>query len=391
MKLRRAAFIVCLALSAAAAVPADTLVRNAAEFRAAVAAAQPGDRIVLQGGDYGGGYQFANLRGEPDRPIVIAAANVGTPPRFSGGSVGIHLAKPAYVELVGLEFTRHSANGLNIDDGGELTGMGAHHLVLRGLRVTDIGAAGNQDGIKISGVSDFHILDCTIERWGTRGGSAIDAVGCHRGLVEGNVFRHGDAPGCSGVQCKGGSTEIAIRANRFENAGGRAVNIGGSTGRQFFRPPLAGDGPQAESRAIRVEGNTFIGGMTPVAFAGADGGVVRFNTIERPSRWALRILQENRAADFVACRNGEFTDNVIIFESTGWSEGGVNIGPGTAAETFTFARNWWYCADRPERSAPRLPSPERDGVHGRAPAAAANVAGAAAWPAAAKRTSPPRS
>jgi hypothetical protein len=106
---------------------------------------------------------------------------------------------------------------------------------------------------------------------------------------------------------------------------------------------------------------------------------VRFNTIEVPGRWALRILQENRAAGFVPCRNAEFTDNVIVFESTKWSEGGVNIGAGVAPETFTFARNWWYCRDRPERSTPKLPTAEKEGVYGRDPAAAKERAGATAW------------
>ena len=36
--------------------------------------------------------------------------------------------------------------------------------------------------------------------------------------------------------------------------------------------------------------------MTPVAFVGVDGATVRHNTIYRPRRWGLRILQENRAA-----------------------------------------------------------------------------------------------
>ncbi len=136
---------------------------------------------------------------------------------------------------------------------------------------------------------------------------------------------------------------------------------------------------QAEARDIRVEGNTFVGAMTPVAFVGVDGAVVRFNTIERPARWALRILQENKAPAFVACRNGEFTDNVILFDGTRSPEGNINIGAGTAPETFTFARNWWYCIDRPDRSRPKLPVPETDGVYGEPPERAKGKAGADAW------------
>jgi hypothetical protein len=198
-------------------------------------------------------------------------------------------------------------------------------------------------------------------------------------VIEDSAFRHTnpEPPNCTGVQGKGGTSDITIRHNRFESAGGRAVNIGGSTGLKFFRPALAPNGEHAEARNLRVEGNTFIGASTPVAFVGADGAVVRFNTIEHPSRWVMRILQENNAPGFVACRNGEFTDNTIVFEST---RGSVNIGPGTESTTFKFARNWWYCADNPARSRPLLPVTEVDGVYGRPISEAKGKAGTDALP-----------
>lgn len=371
-------------LTAARAV--DVRVVDAASFRAAVQAAQPGTRILLAGGNYGGGFHFTDLHGTADAPVVIAAADPQQPPVFSGANTGIHLSNPRHVELRGLVITRIAHNGINIDDGGGVAAIrdsepGTRHVVLRGLRVSDIGSDGNHDGLKLSGLYDFQVLDCTIERWGTKGGSAIDMVGCHRGLIANNLIRHVDPapPNCTAVQCKGGTSDVAVRRNRFENAGGRGVNIGGSTGLQFFRPHLQEGGAHAEARAIRVEGNTFVGGITAVAFAGADGGVVRFNTIERPGRWALRILQENKAPGFVPSRNGEFSDNVILFDSAHWSEGGVNIGAGTAPDTFSFARNWWYCVDRPQASAPRLPTAEKDGHYGEEPAKAKTKAGAEAW------------
>jgi len=361
---------------------AEVRVATAAEFRAAAENARPGTTILLAPGTYIGGFHFTNLRGESGRPIVIAAADPEHAPVFEGGNTGLHLSNPAAVELRDLTFVKQTHNGINIDDGGAMSEpAGAHRVILRGLRIQDVGADGNHDGIKLSGLWDFDVIGCVIERWGTKGGSAIDMVGCHRGRIECCEIRHRDPepPNCTGVQCKGGTSEIAIRRNRFEHAGGRAVNIGGSTGLQFFRPPLAAGEEHAEARDIRVEGNVFVGATTPVGFVGVDGAIVRFNTIERPGRWALRILQENKAAGFVPSRNGQFTDNVVVFESGRWSEGGVNIGAGTSAETFQFARNWWYCIDDPARSRPKLPSAERDGVYGRPSAEAAAVAGATAW------------
>lgn len=345
------------------AMAADVMVRDATELRRAVAEAVPGTRILLALGDYAGGFHFANVRGEANRPIVIAAADPTRPPLIKGGGTGLHFSDPAFVELHHLTLTGWSGNGLNIDDGGSFD-TPAHGVVLRHLIVTNAGPAGNRDGIKLSGVVDFRVESCRVEGWGIGGGSGIDMVGCHHGLIVSNVFRHTDSSGGTGVQCKGGTSDIEIQRNRFENAGGRAVNIGGSTGLQFFRPPLAAAPPHAEARNIRVVGNTFIGSAAPVAFVGVDGAVVRLNTIYRPKRWALRILQENNASGFVPSRNGEFTDNLVVFHSSEWSAGGVNVGVNTVPETFKFARNWWYCLDQPSRSRPQLPTAELDGVYG---------------------------
>jgi formylglycine-generating enzyme len=347
-------------------VAADVFVRNADEFRQAAAQAKPGTRLLLSPGTYSGGFYFSDLQGETKLPIVIAAADPANPPVIQGGGTGLHLSRPAFVELHDLVISNVTINGLNIDDGGSFD-QPAHHLVLRALKVTDVGPGGNHDCIKLSGVQDFRVENCQIERWGTGGGSGIDMVGCHRGVIESNLFRHTDTVGSTGVQAKGGTSQLTVCRNRFENAGGRAVNIGGSTGLQFFRPPLKAGDLYYEAKDIRVEGNIIIGGGAPVAFVGIDCASVRFNSIYHPKRWAVRILQENREPGFVPSRNGEFSDNLVAFDSHDWGEGGVNIGPGTAPETFTFARNWWYCLDAPARSRPKLPVEEADGVYGKNP------------------------
>ena len=341
-------------------------VRTAEELRRAVAAAKPGARIELAAGEYAGGFSFVDLHGTAEKPIVIAAADPEHPPLFLGGGTGIQLTDPAHVELRDLVLERQTGNGLNVDDGGTFA-TPARHVVLHGLRVRDVGPAGNCDGIKLSGVVDFRVEDCTVERWGS-GGSAIDMVGCQRGSIERCAFRHSaEASNANGVQLKGGTRDVAVRRSRFEHAGGRAVNVGGSTGLEYFRPPLAEwTGPRFEAKDIRVEGNTIVGGDAPVAFVGVDGAVFRFNTLYLPERWALRILQENRERDFVPCRDVEVADNLVVFRSEHWSEGGVNCGDATEPKTFRFARNAWFCSDAPERTraAVKLPASEIDGVYG---------------------------
>lgn len=340
-------------------------VTSNAGLREALAAARAGDVISIAPGEYSGGLAGA-LRGSAERPIVLRAADPAHPPIVRGGAVGLHLRDAAHVELADLVFEGQTGNGVNIDDGGSFE-TPARAIALRRIAVRDIGPQGNCDGLKLSGVDGFTIERCTIERWGS-GGSGIDLVGCANGVIEHCTLRNpADRATASGVQAKGGSRAIRIERNRFEHAGQRAVNIGGSTGLEFFRPPLADDARErSEAAQVTVAGNTFIGSDAPIACVGVDGASVRFNTLYRPRRWALRILQETRDPRFVPCRDVEFADNLVVFDSASWSAGGVNVGAGTQPESFRFERNLWTCVDAAERSRElvKLPTAERAGRYG---------------------------
>lgn len=348
-----ALFLVCVAPGE----PVDVQVSTAPELRAALAAARPGTRIRVAPGVYDR-VNASNVRGEPDRPVVLAAAEPGAPPVLRG----MQLSDVAHLEIVGLVVASAPENGLNVDDGGTFE-TPSHHVVLRDVVVRDCGRRGNEDGIKLSGLDDFRLERCTVETWG-RAGSAVDMVGCHRGVLEDCTFRdRATDTAATGVQTKGGTRDVTIRRCRFENAGDRAVNVGGSTALAYFRPR-----PESfEARDIVVEGCTFLGSETPIAFVGVDGAIVRFNTFHRPTKWFLRILQETREPGFLPCRNGVFSDNIVVWSAAQVARPPVNAGDATAPETFTFARNWWFCVDAPERSIPKLPRPETDAKGGADP------------------------
>jgi len=345
------ACIVSLALAAAFPLADAREVRVATtdELRRALAEAKPGTRILLAPGEYAS-LHVANIRGAEGQPVVVAAAQPDQPPVFVGG---VQFSDVAWLELAGLVVRGAPANGLNIDDGGSFE-TPAEHVVLRDIVVRDCGARGNEDGIKLSGVAGFRLERCTVERWG-RGGSAVDMVGCRDGLIVDCTFRdREDDTAATGVQAKGGTRDVCIRRSRFEHAGQRAVNVGGSTALAYFRPKPEG----FEARAITIEGCTFVGSEAPIAFVGVDGASVRWNTFYRPRKWFLRILQETREPGFVPCRNGVFADNLVVYRA-GEVATPVNVGPDTAAESFTFARNYWYCLDEPGRAAPKLPVAEQ--------------------------------
>ncbi|MBL9136958.1 MAG: right-handed parallel beta-helix repeat-containing protein [Verrucomicrobiales bacterium] len=327
---------------------------------------RPGDAIRLLPGTYGSGTVIQGLTGSSNAPIWIGGLEGEARPVFSGGSQALHLVRCRFLVLENLEAERCTQNGINVDDGGDYDNPNAsRHLLFRNLVFRDIGSGGNQDCLKLSGVNDYFVLDCQFLR-GSTGGSGIDHVGCHQGLIARCQFTD---MGSNAIQCKGGSEDIEIRQCRFINGGQRAINLGGSTGFEFFRPPLSRTQPNSEARNIRVLANLFVGSDAPIAFVGAVHSIAAHNTLVEPGRWVMRILQETTSTgttQFLPCSSNQFVNNLVWIQRARLSTF-VNSGPNTLPATFRFANNLWYAYDRPTQSQPNLPSPETGGIAGRNP------------------------
>jgi polygalacturonase len=223
-----------------------------------------------------------------------------------------------------------------------------------------IGPQGNHDGIKCSGLENITIRDCTITGWG---GQGIDFVGCHRSLITACRFEGKEGFSASaGIQLKGGTSDVTVEKCHFVNAGERPFNIGGSTGLDYFRPL----GATFEAARIIVRENVIEGGLSAAAFVGVDGAEFTNNTILFPEKWVFRILQETNEPGFVPCRNVLVKSNDIVFRRE-QVRIEVNVGSGTAPETFRFEGNRWFAEDRPDASKPCLPTAEDAGVYGKDP------------------------
>jgi hypothetical protein len=335
----------------------------------AVQYAGPGTAIRVHAGSYPGGINLSNLSGQPGAPIWIGGTPGEPRPVIDGGNGGMHLVKVRYVILHDLEVRGASQNGVNCDDGSEYGNPDAtRYVIFRNLYIHDIGGGGNEDCLKLSGLDDYFVLDSEFARCGGgMSGSGVDHVGCHHGLIARCRFEQMSG---NAIQNKGGSFDIEIRQNWMVNAGERSVNMGGSTGFTFFRPPLSTTQPNAEARDIRVIANVMEGSTAPIAFVGCVDCLAANNTIIDPDNWILRILQETTSTaeyEFLPASNGTFANNIVYFSRSDLSTH-VNIGPDTAAETFTFSKNLWYAHDDPGQSQPdNLPAADIDPVVGQDP------------------------
>jgi hypothetical protein len=125
---------------------------------------------------------------------------------------------------------------------------------------------------------------------------------------------------------------------------------------QFFRPL----GISYEASKIRVWSNVFYGGIVPVAFVGSTDCEVVNNTIIKPEKWVVRILQENRDPGLVSCSKNVFRNNIVVFEADG--KYAVNTGPNTDASSFVFSNNLWFNPGNLSWSGPDIPVKETGSI-----------------------------
>src|SRR5688500_16050123 len=129
--------IVMILLAAAAVARAQVVdVRDDEGLKRALEQAKPGVTIRIAPGTYRGGV-FATLRGEKDRPIVIAGADADRPPVFVGGTAAFQFSESRYLTLRNLTLRGMRQNGLNIDDGGKLD-HSTVGFVIEKIRVHDV-------------------------------------------------------------------------------------------------------------------------------------------------------------------------------------------------------------------------------------------------------------
>ena len=142
------------------------------------------------------------------------------------------------------------------------------------------------------------------------------------------------------------------------DGGLRSLNLeGANTGAAFFRP-FGANYEAADIDGICATSSSEA--RRPLPTWSSQGVRVWNNTIYRPGKWVIRILQESADTSFYqAAAYGEFVNNLAIVDNS--LSTATNVGPNTNAASFLFAHNLWFHLDQPNWSGPYLPSMEING------------------------------
>ena len=331
----------------------EIIVSDEASLGKALADMAPGDEIFIEPGIYQGGFSIKDKSGTREKSIKITGRYKEDPLFFSRGREAFKISSVEYLKIENLIIDDFSGNGINIDDKGKSARV-SNHLVLKNILISNIGKNGNHDGLKLSGVDNFIVESLIIKGFG---GSGIDMVGCHNGIIKKTMISGEiDSRTKNGIQIKGGSSNILVENCVFMNSGLRCINIGGSTGLQYFRPENA----DYEAKEIIVAGNKFIGGKSHIAWVTSRNTYVCNNIFYLPEKFVMRILQESSLGRFLPCQNGIFEKNLVVTDSR--LKDFVNVGPHTKPHSFWFIGNAWY--DFSSKKRPDLPVREKKGIYG---------------------------
>jgi hypothetical protein len=336
----------------------DVTVKSIDALKAALRKAQPGDTVRIAPGTYRPQankkvFWFGNLKGTPDKPITIRAADPENRPVFKGGNECFQLSRCSDVVVDGIIAEGADVNNLQFDFCKRLIVM---NCISRNM--TSKGNGRNCDGIKMPGCDDFLIYKTQVVKWGT-GGSAIDMVGCKNGLIAKCRFSYPTAPGAGSANCtqpKSGTHNIGVYKNLFDDASLRAVQFGGAG------KPMHLGKDQKQSGVDQVAmGNVINKGECAVVYACTTRTVFAYNTIVKPTKYLVRILKEGKYGPMSA---NMLTRNIIVYGR------GVAIqsnSRGTRPEAVSWRENYWHNTDDPAKSIPKLPVAEKDAAGGTHP------------------------
>lgn len=340
-------FTICL--SASALLGADTTVYSVDQLRNTINAANPGDRIYIAPGYYPQRL-WASAQGTAENPIEILALDPNNRPVFDTQESGVFtLYNSSHVIVDGVIA---QGAGSATSAGNNLEFTNSHHMVLKNSVSRDVTHAGNSDGFKFAGTSDFLVYNCESVTWGD-GGSGFDMYNTHAGLVMRSYFSHPLPPGNSAnsTQPKGGAYNNGYFRNYFSDGGSRQMQFGGSQSGNLW-----------EDQDSVSMGNVIEDGEASIAYVSSTNCIVRHNTIVDPDTWVMRILKEGGA--YPTAEN-EFSRNLVVYDNNIMSI--QNIGSNTDPASFTYEENYWYNMDNPAGSIPTLPGGETNPAGGMNP------------------------
>ena len=328
---------------------------------AAIEAANPGDEILLRGGNYTSneiriGKSNLTIRSYPGEWAVITA---GTTVEDIASCIWYNEPDVEGGLLENLEIVGGALYGISFETNWEWgvpdnERRGAGNITIRNCRIHHTG----RDCIKIKpGCAGIQVLNCEIHHSGigifnspANGGpnaEGIDNVNGADMLVRGCYFHDIST---SGVYAKGGARNCMIEENLFVNIGEGGILLGFYTDADYF--DHTGNPDYYECLNGTARNNIVIGtGGAGIGFWGAKDCRAYNNTVVTASTEyhaplhiaSAEVYVDDNTTATPPCRNVQIFNNIFIDQSgNGEEDHTVQVRDGALAGTNLIDRNIFY-------------------------------------------------
>ena len=323
--MRSSSIALIVVLSLCTVVGATDRYANSSNYKSHLAAAVPGDRVILAPGTYGHLW-LSGKNGTPGNLIQIIAQDPANRPVVQNpGAEGWQIYDCTYLLFDGITMQGATEEGFHLQNSG-LT----HHIIMRNCDVTMAVGGSNTDGWKSDQTYDTLFYNCNAT---TSADCGFDHMAVHDTLIMRSYMTNN---GNSGVHAKNGSYNVGYYRNVHDNAGERSLQFGGNG--MYSTDEVA-------------MGNVLLGSPYSAVYTTVRDCDFAYNTVVNPTSAVLRFLNENSGGGVTTAYNS-FTNNLVDYNCSTWA-----AGPYTEPGTTTFADNFWS-------KPPSLPAPETGTVVG---------------------------
>ena len=323
--MRSSVLALIVVLSLCSAVHAIDRYANSSNYQSRLAAAVPGDRVILAPGTYGHLWLSGKDGAAGNLIQIIAQDPTNRPVVLNPGLEGWQIYDSSYLLFDGIVMQGAQEEGFHLQSGG-LT----NHIIMRNCDVTMQSASGNTDCWKSDQTYDTLFYNC---RASTCGDCGFDHMDVQDTLIMRSYMTN---TGNSAVHAKNGSSNVGFYRNVHVNSGERSLQFGGN-------------GMYATDQVAM--GNVLIGSPYSAVYTTVQECDFAYNTVVDPTSAVMRFLNENPGGGVPTAHNS-FTNNLVQYTSSTWAS-----GPNTEPWTTTFADNFWS-------KTPSLPAPETGTVVG---------------------------
>lgn len=290
-------------------------------IQAALAAAKPGDEILVKPGTYTENLNGSGKKGTPSAPIWLRSETPGAakivPANTTKDTIRLGGAENVVVQGFDVKCPGSGRVGIFGCQATSDFSQISKNLVVIGNTVHD----STDDCIKMAQVDGAYVLDNLCRNAPDQ---AIDFVSVWGGVIAGNVCEN--VTGNVVIQVKGGSKDVLVEGNTIAGSSGEGINVGGGTdlaGIVRPDPELGGKIPDFEARRVTVRRNTISACKgRAVNCIGAADSVIEDNLAKSmPGASMVNIEAATYAGIKGPSRNLAIRRNVWPPDKTGWLRG----------------------------------------------------------------------